>query len=469
MSGSARILLIDAESAVRSEVENSLKREGYQVEPAGDLAQASGSMARGEPDAVVYALAATETDGVEVLARLRNLVRKVPILLLVDPQRNHDAASLLGRGVEDYMRRPVDPTELGARLRRLLERTELDSRIEFLQEQLSKRGDAGQVEARSSGMRRVLDRVRRVAPLRSTVLVNGESGVGKELIARMIHFSSPRREQPFIALNCAAIPTSLIESELFGHERGSFTGAYARSRGKFELAHRGTLFLDEIGEMDPATQAKLLRVLEQREFMRVGGDRSIKVDVRLIAATNANLEDLVSSGSFRRDLYYRLKVVTIPIPPLRERGADLPALVERFLEELSRENGVPRKRMTPSAMSALSSYHWPGNVRELKNLLESVLVSLPGDEIRLEDLPDSIRRRQSDPSSPGLRAGLTLAAVERELIRVTLEHTGGNRTHSASMLGIGVRTLQRKIRSYGIDIAPRRRRRRGADGDESPG
>ena len=285
-------------------------------------------------------------------------------------------------------------------------------------------------------------------------------------MARAIHFASPRREQAFVALNCAAMPAQLIESELFGHEKGAFTGASARTRGKFELAHRGTLFLDEIGEMDPTTQAKLLRVLDEKEFMRVGGDQSLKVDVRVIAATNADLESMVARGTFRQDLYYRLKVVTITVPPLRERLADIPPLVDIFLDELSRANAVQRKAVTPEAMAALGAYAWPGNVRELKNVLESLLVSTPGDTVELADLPPAIARRTARvPADQFMIPGSTLAQMERELIRRTLEHTGGNRTHSAQLLGIGVRTLQRKIQEYGLAIPPKRRRpraRRGA-------
>jgi transcriptional regulator with PAS, ATPase and Fis domain len=303
----------------------------------------------------------------------------------------------------------------------------------------------------------VLDRLLRVAPLRATVLVFGESGVGKELVARAIHFNSPRREFPFLAINCAAIPTGLIESELFGHEKGSFTGAHVRTRGKFETAHRGTLFLDEIGETDLSTQAKLLRVLEEKEFMRIGGDREVRVDVRVIAATNADLEAMVERGAFRRDLYYRLKVVTIQVPPLRERRGDIATLVEAFLDELARANAVPRKTISPAALEALSNYQWPGNVRELKNILESVLVSSPGDRILPEDLPPSVLRERAAPARPVVSAGTRLEDMERDLIRATLEQTGGNRTHSAALLGIGVRTLQRKIRTFGLEIASKRR------------
>jgi transcriptional regulator with PAS, ATPase and Fis domain len=310
-------------------------------------------------------------------------------------------------------------------------------------------------------MRRLTDRMKRVAPMRSTVLIFGESGVGKELVARSIHFNSPRRDQPFVALNCAAIPSGLIESELFGHEKGSFTGAHARVRGKFEIAHRGTLFLDEIGEMAHVTQTKLLRVLETREFMRIGGDRRVQVDVRVIAATNADLERLVVEKHFRQDLYYRLKVVTLTVPPLRERREDIAALSRLFLDQLSRANAIPQKRLTPAALEAMTEFGWPGNVRELKNLLESLLVSVVGTEIGLQDLPNYIHGDRVAPPASDYPPGTALEAMERDLIRRTLEQTGGNRTHSAEILGIGVRTLQRKIKSYGIAIPPRRRRPRG--------
>jgi DNA-binding NtrC family response regulator len=390
-----------------------------------------------------------------------------PVLVLVDPARLQAAVQALRHGAEDYLLRPPDPSELRTRLGRILERHDLDSRIALLQGELSKNQGLKNVVSWSPAMQAVLDRVLRIAPLKATVLIHGESGVGKELVARSIHFNSPRRDYPFIALNCAAMPQSLIESELFGHEKGSFTGAHARARGKFEIAHRGTLFLDEIGEMDHATQAKLLRVLEEKEFMRVGGDQSIRVDVRVIAATNADLENMVERSLFRRDLYYRLKVLIVHVPPLRERRQDIPALVETFLDELSRANAVRRKAIVPEALDALTSYHWPGNVRELKNILESVLVSSSGDVIRLEDLPPSVRRENVALERPEMAVGMTLEDMEREMIRRTLEHTGGNRTHCAALLGIGVRTLQRKIREFRLEIPSKRRRprRRAAEAD----
>jgi DNA-binding NtrC family response regulator len=395
-------------------------------------------------------------------ARVRELRRALgaPVILLVPPAQTAAAVAMLSQGADDYLMRPPNAHEVRARLTRLLERHELDSRLSFLQDEMSKKSGMRKMEARSPAMRALVERMLRVAPMRSTVLIFGESGVGKELVARSIHFNSPRRDRPLIALNCAAIPASLIESELFGHERGSFTGAHARSRGKFEIAHGGTLFLDEIGEMVPETQAKLLRVLEEREFMRVGGDRSVRVDVRVIAATNADLEALVRDGGFRQDLYYRLKVVTLRVPPLRERRLDAPFLVRGFLTDLARANAVEPKTITDEALTALTHYHWPGNVRELKNLIESLLVSVRASEIDAAALPHYVTQGAVAPVSGDLDPGMTLAEMECELIRRTLEFTGGNRTHSAELLGIGVRTLQRKIGSYGLAIPPTRRRPR---------
>ena len=456
-----RILIVEPDARMRDRVEAVLLGAGYEVSapamPDGSVPR----LGRQAFDAVIVSL---EWAGSEPALGIRELRRRVPapVLVLCDPARVRTAVRLLQHGAEDYLLRPPDPFEVQRRLERILERHELDSRISFFQDEISKKHGPQNLEVRSLAMRSALDRVLRVAPMRSTVLIYGESGVGKELVARAIHFNSPRRNRPLIALNCAAIPSSLIESELFGHERGAFTGAHARARGKFEIAHRGTLFLDEIGEMAPATQVKLLRVLEEQEFMRVGGDQTIRVDVRVIAATNADLDDLVAKGLFRRDLYYRLKVVTIRVPPLRERGPDIPYLIHDFLDELSRANAVEAKSITGEALTSLTEYSWPGNVRELKNLLESLLVSVQGNVIRLEDLPSPIHRNLVGASTPEFEPGMSLVEMEQQLIRRTLEFTGGNRTHSAELLGIGVRTLQRKIHAYGLSIRPTRRRSRRA-------
>ncbi len=459
-SSRPRILLLEGGTDDRAAASRVLTGEKYQVKQLPLGPGVFRSLEEQSHDAVVLFPDGTGASGLTWIRSLRKRFPHLPILVLVPPRRISLAIECLKAGAEDYLLVPLNPVELRARLRRVLERNDLDSRIAWFQDELAKKSQYRKPEVRSPAMRAALDRAIRVAPMRSNVLVTGESGVGKELVARAIHLNSTRCDAPFIALNCAAMPASLIESELFGHEKGAFTGAIARTRGKFEIANHGTLFLDEIGEMDPPSQAKLLRVLEEQEFMRIGGDQNIRVDVRVIAATNADLEAMVSKRHFRRDLYYRLKVVVIPVPPLRERRQDIPYLVETFLDQLSRSNAVPRKTMSPEALAVFQTYSWPGNVRELKNALESILVSTLGDRIEEEDLPGVFLKAEPARSSFGIKPGTTLEELERELIRLTLEHTGGNRTHSASLIGIGVRTLQRKIRSYGIDVAPKRRRPR---------
>jgi two-component system response regulator HydG len=413
------------------------------------------------------------SEGIALESLVRELRRRRPraaIVLMAGSDRIHEALALTERGADDFVMRPPQTLELRLRLARLLnggpdrgseEPRELDDDPPAL----PSRGPGGESGAEagvhrdgthapialSPGMSAVMARIDRIAPMRSTVLLLGESGAGKELAAREIHLRSTRSGHPFVALNCAAIPENLIESELFGHEKGAFTGAFARTAGKFEIAHLGTLFLDEIGEMRRETQAKLLRVLEEREFMRIGGHQNVRVDVRVVAATNANLERLVREGRFRSDLYFRLKVITIPVPPLRERREDLPGLVRLFLDEICRVNGLAPRRLSSQALAGLLRHTWPGNVRELKNVLESVVVGTSSRTIGLEELPLAFRDGRQRAASPALAAeGPTLQEMERELIRQTLERTAGNRTHSARILDIGVRTLQRKIRLYGL-------------------
>jgi DNA-binding NtrC family response regulator len=462
---SRSVLLVSAIAEVREALAALLARAGYKVAAVGSLVEMDGLVGGHHLDIALLYLDAAPA---EVIQDCRRRVPEIPCVVIADASRSGLGSLALRAGADDYLTYPPDPYELRLRIDRSIERREIDARIAVLQGEILKSQKSTSLVSRSPPMQAVTERLRRLAPMRATVLIYGESGVGKELVARAIHLGSPRREAPFIALNCAAIPQNLIESELFGHERGSFTGAHSLARGKFEIAHRGTLFLDEIGEMNHAAQAKLLRVLEEREFMRVGGARSIRVDVRVIAATNANLEDLVERAQFRRDLYYRLKVVSLHVPPLRERREDIPILVDTFLVELARANALRPKAIHPQALAALCTYQWPGNVRELKNILESVLVSSPGEIIGPEDLPPSVRRDNPSPVQAGLSQGRSLAEMERELIRRTLESSGGNRTHSAASLGIGVRTLQRKIREYGLEIPSRRRRSRRTPTRDAP-
>jgi DNA-binding NtrC family response regulator len=448
------------EEAERGAVLPLLSALGLRVSAVSDAAAALDLAAREAFDLAVVDLSLAGEDLAGLLGRLRASASVPAVLLLARPADLGRAVRALADGADDYLLKPPDPVEVRARVGRILMWQDLDDRVLHLQKELTRRYVLGNLVARSEGMRRVRDQVLQVAGARSTVLILGESGVGKELVAKALHFNSPRRAAPFIAINCSAIPESLIENELFGHERGAFTGAVGRQKGKFELAHGGTLFLDEIGDMDLSTQAKLLRVLEEREFMRVGGGREVRVDVRVMAATNTDLETLIARGRFREDLYFRLKVIAIRVPPLRERSEDLPDLAGIFLEQICRDNGLPPKRLTSKAIRVLQRYRWPGNVRELKNVLESTAITGRGGRIRSADLPAPLREgrpRAAPRPRPG--AGGSLREMERRLIRRSLAQHGGNRTHAARALDIGLRTLQRKIKTYGIRVASARGRR----------
>ncbi len=378
------------------------------------------------------------------------------VLLLAGPAESGLAYAWIERGVADVLARPPQPAELAMRLRRAVESREVKVHLRTLEHELNERSRRSftnrTIVSRSRAMQEVEQTLGRVAPMRSTVLVTGESGVGKELVARQIHFRSSRAEGPFIAINCAALPPHLIESDLFGHEKGAFTGAVSLRAGKFELANGGTLFLDEIGETAIGTQAKLLRVLEQQEFMRVGGTRPIRVDVRLVAATNADMEEMVGAGTFREDLYYRLKVVTLRVPPLRERREDIPELTRSVLARICRENHLKPRHFTDQALDALARYDWPGNVRDLQNSVESVVVSSANELLDVEDLPLGIREAVHTRSVlPGVLAGRSLRDIEAQAIRETLELVDGSRTRAAEMLGVGLRTLRRRINELELD------------------
>ena len=454
-----QILLVDDPRDVR-EMEAILRTLGLHVSAVIDP-EAALALAGREPfDMAMVGIGYAGEGPGGLLSRLRAASRIPAILVVAGEDRVRQAIRALGEGADDYLLKPPERSEVRARVGRILMWQDIDERTLHFHKELSRKYLLANLISRSEGMRRVRDQILQVAAVRSTVLVLGEGGVGKELVAKAIHFNSPRREAPFIALNCSAIPVNLIESELFGHERGAFTGAVERQKGKFELAHGGTLFLDEIGDMDLQTQAKLLRVLEEREFMRVGGGREVRVDVRVLAATNSDLEAMITRRKFRDDLYFRLKVISIQVPPLRERIEDIPDLARRFLESICRDNGLGRKRLSGKAVRVLQAYGWPGNVRELKNVLESTAITRPGELMRSSDLPATVRGVDGrDVIGPRVRTGTTLREAERDLLRRTLMRHDGNRTHAARTLRIGVRTLQRKIKAYRIRVrSPRGRR-----------
>jgi DNA-binding NtrC family response regulator len=395
------------------------------------------------------------TDGFGVLAASRAIDPEVGVLMITGHGSVESAVDAMKRGADDYLTKPVDLFELRRRTSAIIEKRLLSRRVDELESRL---GEKFKLVDESKPMQALFRQMELVAPSRANVLIIGESGTGKELVANAVHENSPRRKERFLPINCAAIPAEILESELFGHERGAFTGAAARKKGKFELADGGTLFLDEIGELPLDMQVKLLRVLEEQEFMRVGGTETIRVDIRVIAATNADLEAAVEAARFRADLYYRLKVVTLRVPPMRERREDIPLLLRHFLRIYAAENARPSMRFGAEAMRRLVALPWEGNVRELRNLVESLAVLAPQDEVRLEDLPDEYRTAAAtvaEAASEGPDDGAdspdeprTMEEIERRAILAALEKTGGNRTKAAGILGIGLRTLQRKLKEY---------------------
>jgi DNA-binding NtrC family response regulator len=418
-------------------------------------------------------------DGLAFLNQVRTRKLDLSVILVTAFGSIESAVEAMRVGADDYLTKPVDLYELRRRVLNLLEKRKLEEEVTTLRQMLDKRFGFESIIGHSAGMEHLFEQMRLVAPTRSNVLIIGESGTGKELVANAIHRASPRREERFLAINCGAIPSDILESELFGHERGSFTGAIGRKIGKFELAHRGTLFLDEISELYPELQVKLLRVLEERRIMRVGASEVIDVDFRLIAATNRDLEKEVAAGRFREDLYYRLKVVTLRIPPLRERIDDIPLIAEHYLRGFCADHGKPEKQLSGDAVAALQRYPWPGNVRELKNAIESVVVFHQGEVVGPGDLPLEIRQAIGLPIIPRSTVGAAPAAepepepaagasvlspgaaiqpaagelrtmdeIERQAILETLERTGGRRAEAAKLLGIGLRTLQRKLKEY---------------------
>jgi len=461
MSERARIIVIEDDEGNRQSMHRVLTRADYSVESFAD-AEAGLAYLREHRDVrlVVTDLLMPGTDGFGVLERARKINPRVGVLMVTGQGSVESAVEAMKRGANDYLQKPVNVGELRARVAGVLEQHRLTDRVVELEQRLSEK--FGKLIGRSKAMEELFLQMELVAASRANVLIVGASGTGKELVANALHENSPRAAERFLPINCAAIPAEILESELFGHERGSFTGASGRKQGKFELADRGTLFLDEISELPFEMQVKLLRVLEEREFMRVGGTETIKVDIRIVAATNRDLEALVEQGRFRHDLYYRIKVVTVKIPPLRDRTCDIPLLANHFFEVFGRENDRAGMSFSPEVLRMLMAYRWEGNVRELRNLVESLVVLAPNLEVAVADLPPEYRESATGaaPAPPGgeeTAAGaakgdgggrLTMVEIERRAILEALEKTGGNRTQAAEQLGIGLRTLQRKLKEY---------------------
>jgi DNA-binding NtrC family response regulator len=444
------ILLVEDDAREQRAIATFLKNRGHEVLTASNGRQAETLFAQA-PDIIVTDLKMAGADGLEVLRAAHQELPETPVIIITGHGTVASAVEAMKQGAFDDLTQPVNPEELLLVIQRAAERSRLQREVRQLRQQMEERGGLFGMVGSSAAMRRVFEQIQLVAPTRSTVLVTGESGTGKELVARALHQLSPRKDGPFVALNCAAIPKDLAESELFGHAKGAFTGATDKRIGKFMAANKGTLLIDEIGEMDLPVQAKLLRALETRTISPIGANEEQAVDVRVVASTHRNLRSLADEGKFREDLYYRLHVVHIDLPPVRQRREDVPLLVATFLQQLNKEHGRNVQEVSLDAMDALRSYHWPGNVRELRNILEGIVVMSRKDVIELGDLPLEIQGSKAQQAVPRFRPGMTLADMEREAIQQCLLQTGGSRQRSAKLLGISTRTLLRKIHEYGLD------------------
>jgi DNA-binding NtrC family response regulator len=451
-----RIGVVDDESESLASICRALKKVGYEVSGFEDGEAAVQSLdSFKDMDLVVTDLKMPRVDGIDLLKKVREVNQEAGFLIVTGHGTVETAVAALETGADDYILKPLDLFELRDRVRHILERRKPGNEMRHLRRQMALGRGIEQIVGKSPAMDTLLEQIAIVAPTRTTVLLLGESGTGKDLVAQTLHENSPRRRENFLPLNCSALSWSLLESELFGYEKGSFTGALERRLGKLELANHGTLFLDEIGEMPLDMQVKLLRFLETREIMRVGGASRVQLDVRLIAATNRDLEQAVEQEKFRKDLYYRLKVVTLSIPPLRERRADIPLLAWYFLETFAREHDKPTPEISPEAMDVLVRYSWPGNVRELRNLIENLVVFARQPNLVLSDLPTELREAAetgdiAESKAQGLFEDLNMDVIERQAIVRALEKTGGNRGKAAELLGIGLRTLQKKLKDYGM-------------------
>ncbi|MBU6479647.1 MAG: sigma-54 dependent transcriptional regulator [Nitrospirae bacterium] len=451
-----RVLLIDDEARVRASLKAVLE-PAYETIQAADAQEGLELFQKEAPHLVLLDVILPGTDGLSVLQSIRAQDRTAPVIMLTGTKSVKTAVDAMKFGAADYLSKPFDVEELRIIVERALKDQELQREVKQLRAHVVQRYAFHNLIGKSPSMQDIYTKIEQVADSRTTVLITGESGTGKELVAKALHYNSGRRERPFIALNCAALPETLIESELFGHEKGSFTDATARRVGQFELANTGTLFLDEIGDLSAMTQAKLLRVLQEREFTRVGGVQSIKVDVRIVTATNKNLEDLVRKGLFREDLYYRINVIALYLPPLRERGEDVPLLAKHFLAKRIEEDNRSPQEFSKDAVDLLSRYPWPGNVREMENIIEQAFIWSKGfDTITPEHLPTILKNdtRSSSLRDDTLAGRLSLEKAvmefEREIILDALKRTSYIQTHAASLLGISRRMLKYRMDTLGI-------------------
>jgi DNA-binding NtrC family response regulator len=441
-----RVLIVEDDVSTRSGLAELVQAWGFQTDEATDGEDGLRKVTTFRPAIIVSDLVMPRMGGLELLHTLKDQLPDLSFILLTAQGTIDSAVEAIKDGAYDYLSKPVDPQRLRILLQKAVERQETLREVRHLRRQLREQGSFGRIIGNSAGIRSVYRVIEQAAPTAASVLISGESGTGKELVAQTIHELSPRASFPFVGINCAAIPETLLESEIFGHEKGAFTGAHDRRTGVFELAHRGTLFLDEIAEMVPGTQVKLLRVLQERTFRRLGGRQEQSVDVRVIAATNSDPTEAVRSGRLREDLFYRLNVFAMDLPPLRMRREDIPLLVQTFLTEFNKTNRKQVRGVAQDAMSILEHHPWPGNIRELRNVIERATILSDTEFIELRHLPPTlISRGEETLPSLTITPGTTVDEAERRLILLTLEHTRNNKTRAAEVLGISLKTLHNKL------------------------
>jgi DNA-binding NtrC family response regulator len=451
-----RLLVVEDEPLLRVTIADALGKEGWTVDVAEDGVAGASLFERHLHDVVITDLVMPRLNGMDLLRRVKSLHPETTVMIITAHGSVDRAVEAMREGASDFIAKPFTVAQLRLRLENVCSVRELREENVRLQEQLENRYSFSNIIGKSKKMREVFELISMVADSDAAVLVHGESGTGKELVASAIHFNSPRRAKPYIGVSCASLPDSLIESELFGYERGAFTGAAQRRIGRFEAASGGTLFLDEIGELDPSIQVKLLRVLQEKKIERLGSHRSIEVDVRIVSASLRPLEKVIEAGRFREDLYFRINTVAIHLPPLRERREDIPLLAQSFLQEFARERGKSISGLEPGVLERLDAHHWPGNVRELRNVMERAVLFCRGPKISVEDLPGNLDGGEAEAEEAVPREVVSMQqAVERAeiaAIRAALAETKGRRTAAAKRLGISRKTLWEKIKSYGITV-----------------
>jgi DNA-binding NtrC family response regulator len=451
MTSAGRVLVVEDHEGERRAIMQILRSEGFTVFGAEDADKAMGYIDE-NIDIVLSDLQMGDVSGIDLLNLWKQRAPDVQFILLTGHSSINSAVEAIKAGAYHYVTKPVNPDELILLMKRSIESVTKDKEIDNLRRRLDQKFGLDQIVGQSKLMKDVFAKIQKAAPVDSTVLILGESGTGKELVAQALHHNSTRKKGPFVAVNVAAVPSTLVESELFGHVRGAFTGATDRRMGRFEQADGGTLFVDEIGDFELGLQAKLLRVLETLTLTPVGGHEDRKVNVRVVAATSRDLRKMVEEGKFREDLFYRLNVIAVNLPPLRARPDDIPILVDHFLREIAANKHTAPHRISPEVMRRFSAYRWPGNVRELRNVLERMMVLAEGEVLTERDLPDEVTMGTADATSrKEIPTGITMEELEKLAITKALDQCAGNRTHAANRLGISVRTLQRKLRQYELE------------------